>query len=128
MSRLIDVRKLVAVDMAVLGSQVSVSAFALGIVLPFLFGVFSLVLNFMHPTTSGWQVALGFWLVFIAMNYVPLFVYALSIIKGGTVRQEAQPELGHVSRYGAQQAIILVPLLVVALALVQERQRRQAVS
>jgi hypothetical protein len=63
---------------------------------------------------------LGFWLVSIAANYIPLFIYAVLIAKGGTVKGEGQPELAHAKRYGIQQVIILVPFLVVILALLQE--------
>jgi hypothetical protein len=68
----------------------------------------------------GWEVVLGVWPVTIAMNYIPLFIFALLIARAGTAREEGQPEIVHAKRYGVQQVIILVPFLVVALALMQE--------
>jgi hypothetical protein len=72
------------------------------------------------PVQSGWETALGIWLIGIAANYLPLFVYAVLIARGGTVKEEGLPELAHAKRYTAQSVIILVPFLVAVLALVQE--------
>jgi hypothetical protein len=124
----IQVRKLAAVEMAVLGTQVTVFAYALGMILPLLFGLFALVLNSMAPQPADWQVALGTWLVAIAVNYVPLFAYALSIARAGTVAREGEPELAHARRYSIQQIIVLIPFLVPVLTLAQERGRRRALS
>jgi hypothetical protein len=126
MFELIQVRKLAAVEMAALGTQVTVSAYALGIVLPLLFGLFSLVLNLTGAQPADWQVAVGAWMLSVALNYTVLLGYALSILRAGTARHEGQAELAHATRYSTQQVIVLIPLLVVALALAQERQRRQA--
>lgn len=68
---------------------------------------------------------MGIWLVSIATNYIPLFIYAVSIARGGTVKEEGQPELARAKRYGIQQIIILVPFLVVLLALLQEFRRQE---
>jgi hypothetical protein len=67
------------------------------------------------------------WLISIAANYLPLFLYAVSIARAGTVKAEGEPELPHARRYGVQQVIILIPFLVVAIAIVQERRRRKPV-
>jgi hypothetical protein len=69
-------------------------------------------------------MVLGFWLLGIAANYIPLLIYAILIAKAGTVKEEGQPELARIKRYGVQQVIILVPLLVAAAALVQEAHQR----
>ena len=123
---LIDVRKLAAVDMVWLGKWIVLAEYALGVVLPFALGVWSLrVVLSQQPSPSMWQVAVGIWLITIAANYVPLVLYALSIARAGTVEQEGRPELAYARRYGTQQTMILVPLLVVGVALVQERRRRQ---
>jgi hypothetical protein len=119
---MIDVRKLAAVDMVWLGTRVVVAEYALGIVLPLVLGVISIRVGLFGIVQVGWQTALGFYLVSIAANYIPLFIYAVLIAKGGSVKEEGQPELVHAKRYGIQQVIILVPLLVVILALLQESQ------
>jgi len=123
MTKLIQVRKLAAVDMVSLGTRVIVVEYALGVALPLILGIASLRAR-LGPALSPGQVGLGVWLVTIALNYVPLLLYAVSMARSGTVRSEGEPELAHVRRYAIQQAIILVPLFVVILALVQERMRR----
>ena len=67
---------------------------------------------------------MGFWLVSIAANYIPLFIYATVIARGRTVKEEGGPELVRAKRYGVQQVITLVPFLVVLLALLQEFRHR----
>ena len=121
---MINIRKLVAVDMVWLGTRVIVAEYALGIVLPLILGLLSIRAGLYESAPSGWETASGSWLLSIAANYIPLFLYAVLIARGGTVKKEGQPELAHAKRYGVQQAIILVPFLVVILALLQERHRR----
>ena len=122
---MINIRKLVAVDMALHSAQVIMAEFALGIALPLILGLLSIRAGFIGPVQSWWETALGLWLVGIAANYVPLLIYAVAIARGGTVKQEGQPELAQVKRYGIQQMIILIPFLVVVLAFVQENRRRR---
>ena len=123
--RLIEVRKLAAVDMVWLGSRIVVAEYALGVVLPLALGAWSIKAGLARqPSASLWQIVVGSWLVTIAANYVPLFLYAHSMARAGTVEQEGRPELANARRYGVQQTMILVPLLVVAVALAQERTRR----
>ena len=119
----IEVRKLAAVDMVWLGKRIVVAEYALGVVLPFALGIFSIKIGVAHHT--AWQTLVGAWLVTIAANYVPLFLYALAIMRAGTVDQEGRPELARARRYGIQQTMILIPLLVVGVALVQEHRRQR---
>lgn len=123
---MITIRKLAAVDMAWLGTRVILAEYALGILLALILGLISVRSGLFGLDRSDWEVALGFWLVGIAANYIPLFVYAVLIARGGTVKQEGQPEFAYAKRYGVQQVIILIPFLVVVLTLVQEGRRRQA--
>lgn len=121
---MISIRKLAAVDMAWLGARVILAEYALGIVLPLALGALSLRSGLSSEARVGWQVVMGVWLVGIAANYIPLFIYAVLIARAGTVKQEGSPELARARRYGLQQVVILVPLLVVVIALVQEGRRR----
>ena len=121
---MINIRKLAAVDMAWLGTRVIVVEYALGVILPFILGFLSLRSGLRDPNISNWQTILGIWLVTIAANYIPLFIYAVLIAKAGTVKEEGQPEIAKAKRYGIQQIIILVPFLVVIVAIVQELRRR----
>ncbi len=120
---MISIRKLAAVDMAWLGTRVIVAEYAFGIVLPLILGLISIRSGLFGLDRSGWEVALGFWLVGIAANYIPLFLYAVLIARGGTVKEEGQPEFAHAKRYGVQQVVILIPFLVIALTLIQEGRR-----
>jgi hypothetical protein len=109
-----------------LGTRVIVAEYALGVALPLALGIVSLRAGLTAPTPSVWQVGLGIWLVTIALNYIPLLLHAVSLARSGMVKEEGEPELTHARRYGIQQVIILVPLLVVILALVQEPRRHVA--
>jgi hypothetical protein len=117
---MINIRKLAAVDMLWLGTRIIVTEYAVGIVLPLILGFLSVRASLLGLVIIGWEAALGFWLVTIAANYIPLFIYAVVIARGGTVKEEGQPELARAKRYGILQVIILVPFLVLVLALMQE--------
>jgi hypothetical protein len=121
----ITIRKLAAVDMAWIGPRVILAEYALGIVLPVIFGLISIRSGLLGWPQAGWEVGVGLWLVTISGNYVPLFIYALLIAQVGTVKVEGEPEFARARRYGIQQVIILIPFLVVILAVLQERRRRR---
>ena len=122
---MIEIRKLAAVDMAWLGTRVIVTEYALGVILPLVLGIFSLRAGLAQEDLANWQTILGAWLVTISANYIPLFLYSVVIARTGSAQIEGRPEFAHAGRYGIQQAIILVPLFVVLLALAQERKRRR---
>ena len=125
---MINIRKLAAVDMAWLGKRVILAEYALGIVLPLALGILSVQAGWVSSARWGWATILGLWLIGIAANYIPLLVYAVLIARAGTVKAEGQAELAVAKRYGVQQVVILVPLLVVAVALTQESRRRRKVQ
>ena len=117
---MISIRKLAAVDMAWLGPRIIIAEYALGIILPLVLGAVSVRAGWSGADRSGWQIIMGLWLIGIALNYVPLFIYAVLIARAGAVKQAGQPELARARRYGVQQVVILVPLMVVILAIIQE--------
>lgn len=119
---MISIRKLAAVDMVLHGARVITIEFALGVILPLLVGLYSLR-GFFASGFLGWQEILGFWLITVAANYIPLFLYAVSLARAGAVEAEGRPELPRVTRYGAQQVMIFVPFMVVIVALAQEARR-----
>jgi len=84
-----------------------------GIVLPLILGLSSIRVGLSGVIR---EIALGFRLVSIAANYIPLFIYAVLIARDGTVQEEAQPEIAHSKRYGIQEGNVLVPFLVVVIA------------
>ena len=84
----IEVRKLAAVDMVLHGTRVIVAEFAIGVLLLLAVGLVSLRVGLDQSLDwSNWQAVFGIWLVAIAANYVPLFLYALAIARAGTVQQ-----------------------------------------
>jgi hypothetical protein len=116
---MISIRKLAAVDMVAHGTRVTLIEFALGIVVPLILGILSLRAGSVGRLVIGWEILLGVWLVGIALNYIPLFIYAVVIARGKTVQEEGQPELAHARRYGIQQLMLIVPALVGVIALIQ---------
>ena len=120
--RVIEIRKLAAVDLAWLGARIIVPEYVLGVAAPLAFGLVSLAGGL--PSGSWFQIVFGLWLLGIGVNYAPLLLYALAIVRAGAVEAEGRPEIVRARRYGTQQVVILVPLLVVALAILQERARR----
>ena len=119
---MIEIRKLAAVDMAWLGARIIVPEYVLGVAAPLAFGLVSFAGGL--SAGSWFQIVFGLWLLGIGVNYVPLLLYALAIARAGTVEAEGRPEIARARRYGAQQVVILVPLLVAAVAIAQERARR----
>lgn len=120
---MINIRKLAAVDMMLHGTRLILAEYAIGIALPLVLGLISIIPGFFNFTQSGWQTVLGYWLVSIAVNYIPLFIYAVIIARGGTVKAEGEPVLAQIKLYNIQQLIIFIPLLVAILTLIQEAQR-----
>ncbi len=129
---MINIRKLAAVDMARFGTRLIVAEYALGIILPVFLGLISIHAGLFGPAPSDSRTIIGIWLLGIAANYVPLFIYGMLIARGGTTKEEGLPEFAHAKKYGVQQIMILVPLMVVIVTLVQEgrspRQNRIEVS
>jgi hypothetical protein len=120
---MIVIRKLAAVDMAWLGPRIIIVEYTFGVLLPLALGLRSLRAGWPGLLRSGWVGILDVWLIGIGLNYIPLLIYAVLIARRGTVQQEGQPELASARRYGLQQVVILVPLMVVVLAIIQEVRR-----
>jgi len=114
--------------MAWLGERVIVAEYVAGVVLPLALGLITLRSSFLSAHPFSWPTLLGFWLVTIAANYIPLFIYAVSLMRSGTVNAEGQPEIKNARSYGIQQVMILVPFLIVAIALIQELPTRSRQS
>jgi hypothetical protein len=77
---------------------------------------------------SGWQVAIGFWLVGAGVNYVPLVLHAWSLSRTGALEGELKGlDISHeLRRAGVRQFWIAVPFAVAVAAIMQARasQRR----
>jgi hypothetical protein len=74
----IDFRKLAALDIVFLGSRLILAEFSIGVVGSLALGLFALI-----RSHSVGGIALGSYLLFIGINYVPLLVYAISIVRLG---------------------------------------------
>ena len=122
---MINIRKLVALDMVLHGTRFILAEYAFGVIVLFLLGLSSIRAGPKGMIYSSWQTLLGFWLLVVSVNYIPPFIYALLIARAGTVKEEGEPELAYVKRYTVQQVIIIVPLLVVIVAIVQEAGKRR---
>lgn len=77
-----------------------------------------------------WQLALGLYLISLEINYFPMLLYAVAITRHSTARAEMGDELDDkkraMAKYRRQSLSLLVPLLVPAGALAQERRRSQS--
>ncbi|MGA2665585.1 MAG: hypothetical protein ABSF83_11635 [Nitrososphaerales archaeon] len=120
-SRFMTVRKLAALQIEFRGSRRVLLEFGFGCLFMGAVGL-AFLLFAKHPTAA--TSALGVYLFFLGLNYAPLLAYSVSIAVRGSAKREAARELAHQDvyrrKYGVQQALILVPLAIVALSVVQE--------
>ena len=128
-STVIDIRKLAALDIAFHGPKFILAEFALGVFGCAALGFFSLYFGLFHgPNHSLFAVIIGCILLWIAFNYVPLLIYAISIVRHKSAHQEIAYELEHRDQYAGkymlQSTLLLMPLAVPALAVYQEMQKR----
>jgi hypothetical protein len=120
----IDIRRLAAVDIAFLGSRFILAEFLVGV-----FGPLSLAVLTFFRTHSLRGAVFGAYLLCIGINYVPLLVHSIDLVRQGTAKQEIADELPEKRRmfrkYRRQSLLLLVPLVVPVLALVQWRSSKQ---
>ena len=112
--RIINVRKLVALDITLHGPRFILIEFGVGT--PAILAVGGYL-----AATS--QLVLGVYLLLTGINYVPLLGYALLLARRGTAAEEVADGLSqdkhYVRKYSTQQILIFVPLAVVLLAIFQ---------
>ena len=120
---MLDVRKLAAIDIAFLGPRLIIAEFALGVFGSLALGTF---IALRSQGTSGRLLAI--YLLSLGVNYVPLLLHAISLRRAGTARAEIADELAETKRamgkYRRGSLLLLLPFVVPALAVVQERRRR----
>ncbi len=121
----LEIRRLAAVDMygargTMLRRRVIVAEFVLGAVLGTALGVAVAA----SASALGWRV-FGVWLAGGCLNYVPLALHAISLLRPGRLEAElAGVDVRQELRYYTKaQVWIVVPLLFVVLAIAQLRQR-----
>ncbi len=113
--RLINVRRLVALDIYLHDSKFILAEFGVGT--PVIIAVgFWLILTKIF--------ALGIYLLLTGINYIPLLVYAIIIARSRTAEKEVSYGLEHDKhynrKYSVQQLMIFIPLTIVILTILQE--------
>jgi uncharacterized protein len=118
----IDFRKLAAVDIAFLGSRLILAEFSVGVFGSLALGVFTLL-----RSRSVGGIALGSYLLCIGINYVPLLLYAIRLVRLDSARYEIAEEIadkrGMFRKYRRQSLLLLVPLAVPILSAARELKR-----
>jgi hypothetical protein len=119
---MINVRKLVAIELAFLGPRFILAEYAIAAVGGVFLGVLSLRAGLMR-TQAAWQILLGIYLLFLALTYAVLLGYAIEMARRGKARDEIADELADKStafrKYRRQSLWLLVPLAVPIAAMSQ---------
>lgn len=126
--RIISVRKLVALDIVFHGSRFIVAEFALGVALAAALGLWIISSAFpLSRAGAPFKLLVGAYFVCMAINYVPMLCYAIAISRRQSARHEVAAELGEKGRfphrYGIQQLLLVVPLVIPTIAILQERKK-----
>ena len=124
--RIINVRKLAALDIALHGAPLILVEFGAAIAIGAVLGVW--LISTAIAVSQGaalFRIVLGAYLLCVAINYVPLLLYGIAVALRRSARQEAAAELTEkdgrsARRYGAQSLLLILPLAIPALALAQE--------
>ena len=124
----INVRKLAALDIVFHSLTLILVEFGLAVGLGVLLAAFSLssfIRSSAHPLFA---LILGLVFLGVALNYVPLLLYALRFAWRKNAEREVAFELAHKERYARkyqlQSLLLFIPFVVSILAVVQEWQRR----
>lgn len=117
--RLVNIRRLVALDIFLHGSRF--------ILIEFGVGTPAIILVGLWLTLTGTSVILGIYFFLTGVNYLPLLIYAILIVKKHSAESEVKNGLAqnphYVRKYSLQQLVIFIPLAIVAVALIQETQK-----
>jgi len=120
-NRLVDFRKLVALDILLHGRPFILAE--LGIATPILLAIGVQQIAAGLPNAHAINLVLGFYLTLTGMNYVPLLLYAVIISKKNSAEKEGEAELELKSKYNRQQFLVFVPMLVFWIVVGQELTR-----
>jgi hypothetical protein len=125
---IMNVRKLAALDIVFHDPRLILAEFAVAVIVGSGLGILQFFVFFRTP---GHPLAVGLVAVFfscIGLNYVPLLLYAISIVRRKSAQQEVAFELErkefYARKYTLQSAWLLLPLVVPILAIFQEMQKR----
>jgi hypothetical protein len=113
--RLINIHKLVALDIRLHGPLFILIEFGAGTPLIIAFGLWLMLNN---------AFFLGLYILLTGINYVPLLIYAIIFARDKTANREVEYELSHykhyIRKYSIQQFLIFIPLLILLLAIIQK--------
>lgn len=130
-ARPITVRKLVALDIVFHGYPFCLIEFACAIALGTVLGLW--ISHFAVSdgrAVSPLLLVLGAYSLCGAINYVPLLLYGITIVRHNSARDEVAAELAergkYAWKYGLSQLWLFVPLVIPVQAVAQEIRARQA--
>lgn len=124
----INIRKLVALDMVFHRPKLILAEFVLVVFGSLALGCVIAAPGFFAGHWNLTQILVSGYMLCIALNYMPLLLYAVGIARRGSAREEVAFELTQKEHYGrkytAQSFLLLLPLVVPILAIYQARQKQ----
>ena len=99
---MIQVRKLVAVELTFLGPKIVFAEYGFAVLGGAVIAIISSRVGLLR-TYARWQVLLGIYLLFLALTYAVLLGLAIAMARRGDAREEAAGEL-HDLRYASSTA------------------------
>ena len=121
---MINVRKLAATDLYFLGTKIILAEFGLGVPVMVLLGILSLRAGLFH-TYATWQIVLGIYLLFLAINYIPMLWFAIDIARRGAAADvlgdELSDQVAAMRKYRRQSLWLLIPLVAPVAWVMQRR-------
>ncbi len=126
----VTVRKLVAVDIVFHGYRLILAEYAVAIALGTALGLWISHSVFSDGTAVSpiWLV-LGVYLFCVAINYLPLLLYAITIARHHSASDEVAAELAergrYARKYGLRQLLLVLPLVIPVFAVAQELRARR---
>jgi hypothetical protein len=110
---ILNVRRLVALDIALHGSKFIIFEFSFGVIFGFVLGLYLLKSNHL----------LGWYIITLGLNYIPLLIYAINITRIGSAKNESKDDLSNRKRlisFSIRQFVIFVPFSTILLSIFQE--------
>ena len=125
------VRKLAAIDLHFLGTKLILAEFALGVIGPIFFGIWTLRVG--NLRSHSWQTtAFGAYLFLLGINYLPLLLHAVGLVRDGSASAEIADDLEDkrtaFQKYRRYSLLLLLPLVVPVVALIEEIYRARLES
>ena len=110
---MINVRKLAALDIVFHGPKFILIEFALAV---FICGSIGLLI--LHGANhTPLMIILGSFFLGVSLNYIPLLLYSINIVKHKSAQQEVAYELEHKDSYAGKYTLQSIILLLMPLAM-----------